>query len=95
MSGTVLVIMVVLGVLLLGPLRHWAGRHWALLASLAFGAAFGFVVGSILSTRFGLTPLAPLIGAVACGIEAAGTLPAGLRRLSRDGKDHEDDARRH
>jgi len=89
------VILIIVAVLLLGPLRHWAGRHWALLASMAFGAGFGFVVGSILSSRFGLTPLAPLIGAVACAIEAVRLLPCELRRLSWDGRDQEDDARRH
>lgn len=88
-------IVLIVAVLLLGPLRHWAGRHWALLVSMAFGAGFGFVVGSILSSRFGMTPLAPLIGAIACAIEAVAFLPCQLRRLSRDGRDREDDERRH
>ncbi|MCX6072003.1 MAG: hypothetical protein NTU91_14290 [Chloroflexi bacterium] len=89
------VFLIIVAVLLLGPLRHWAGRHWALLVSIAVGAGFGFVFGSILSSRFGVTPLAPLIGAIACAIDAVAFLPCQLRRLSRDGRDREDDERRH
>ncbi len=82
-------------VLLLGPLRRWAGRHWALLLSLAAGAVFGFVVGSVLTAMSPVPPWTPWLGAAACAVAAAESGPCWLRRMSRDGRSGEDDPRGH
>ena len=84
--GWLLVITVI--VLLLGPLRHWLGRHWAFLTSVAVGAALGLVLGGVLMARTGGTiPYLPLvfaaIGAAALGQEG----PTWLRKITKDGKD--------
>ena len=80
-------LIILVTVLLIGPLRRWAGRHWAFLTSASFGAVFGYVVGSVLLAMSPTIPsLAPLVGAIVCGIEAGLAGPAWLRHIERDGK---------
>ena len=83
--GWLLILLAV--VLLEGPLRNWAGRHWALLLSATVGAVFGYVVGSILTAMSPTMPcFTPLLGAVVCGIDAALAGPAWLRHIEKDGR---------
>ena len=80
-------LLILVMVLLIGPLRRWAGRHWAFLVSAAFGVVLGCVVGSVLLAMSPTIPsLTPLIGAIACGIEAGLAGPAWLRHIEKDGK---------
>ena len=74
-------------VLLLGPLRHWVGRHWAFLISIIAGAAFGFLMGAWAMARSGHSyPGLPLLWALVGAIAAGRVGPAVLRRIERDGK---------
>ena len=82
---TLLVLCVV--ILLLGPLRHWAGRHWALLVSVAGGAVSGFVLGAVLAGRFGAPAFTPLLAGLIGALAAGQSGPAWLRHIEKDGKD--------
>jgi peptidoglycan/LPS O-acetylase OafA/YrhL len=72
-------------VLLLGPLRHWAGRHWAFLVSLIGGATAGFILGSIL-IKFGAPTYVPLLAAIIFAVECARFGPEMLRDIEKDGR---------
>lgn len=72
-------------VILLGPLRKWAGRHWAFLFSVCTGAIAGFILGTIL-TRFGAPPITPLLGTIAFAVESGRLGPEILRHIEKDGK---------
>lgn len=78
---------VIVGVLLLGPLRRWFGRHWAFLASATGGALFGLVLGALVLRTCGGPAYLPLlwgaVGAIALGHRG----PSVLRRIERDGRD--------
>jgi hypothetical protein len=80
-----LLIVVVVLIMLFGPLRHWAGRHWAFLVSVVGGAIAGFVLGAFL-TRFGAPAITPLVGAIAVAIECGRLGPELLRQIEKDGK---------
>ena len=80
-----LLLVIIVIIMLLGPLRHWAGRHWAFLVSVVGGAIAGFVLGAIL-TRFGAPPVTPLVGAIAVAIECSRLSPELLRQIEKDGK---------
>jgi len=75
-------------ILLLGPLRHWVGRHWCLLASICIGGAFGWVLGAVVTAKLGCSvPYLPLLWA-ACGAVTVGRAgPACLRKIEKDGRD--------
>ena len=73
--------------LLLGPLRRWLGRHWALLVSVLFGALVGWVWGSFITMKLGpQNPLIPLVCAIALAIMCGRSGPKWFRRIERDGK---------
>ena len=72
-------------IILFGPLRHWAGRHWAFLISVFGGAIAGFIFGTIL-TRFGAPAFTPLVGAIAIAAECGRLGPEWLRQIEKDGK---------
>jgi hypothetical protein len=80
-----LLLIILVIVILLGPLRKWAGRHWAFLFSAFAGAITGFAIGTIL-TRFGAPPFTPLLGAIAFAIEGGWLVPEILRHIEKDGK---------
>jgi hypothetical protein len=80
-----LLLVIIVITMLLGPLRHWAGRHWAFLVSVVGGAIAGFVLGAIL-TRFGAPAVTPLVGAIAVAIECGQLGPELLRQIEKDGK---------
>ena len=75
------------GVLLLGPLRNWAGRHWALLVSVVAGGTGGMLLGGFLVAKGGgpaqLMLIVPVLCAIACGKSG----PRWLRTIEKDGKD--------
>lgn len=74
-------------VLLLGPLRHWVGRHWAFLVSIIAGAALGSFMGAWVIARSGSSyPGLPLLFALIGAIAAGRVGPAVLRQIERDGK---------
>jgi len=78
----------VLFVLLLGPLRPWVARHWALLLSILAGAGGGFMVGAlVLRSSGGGADLAmlPLLGALIGAVVLGDVGPAWLRRIEKDG----------
>jgi CHASE2 domain-containing sensor protein len=78
---------VILIILFLGPLRHWVGRHWALLFSTAMGAVIGLFIGGYIAAQCGSSyAWLPLVGAV-IGVATAGKVgPEWLRNIERDGK---------
>ena len=78
--------MIVVLVLLLGPLRPWAGRHWAFLTSVALGIGSGYLLGTFL-TRYGLPALTPVLGALAGAVALGDSLPVILRQIEKDGRD--------
>jgi hypothetical protein len=80
-----LVIMVL--VLLFGPLRRWAGRHWALLLSTSAGAVIGLFIGGFITAKCGPAyGWLPLAGALTGAFVAIGLGPKWLRDIERDGK---------
>ena len=75
-------------VLVLGPLRPWIGRHWALLASVLLGAAFGWIMGALVTgTCSASVPWLPLAWAVVGAIALGRVGPAWLRKIQKDGKE--------
>jgi hypothetical protein len=79
---------ILLIVLLLGPLRRWAGRHWALLIAAAAGGGFGWLMGTLVTGTLGSpVPFLPLLWALVGAAAGAQAGPALLRRLARDGED--------
>ena len=63
---------VIIIILLLGPLRRWVGRHWALLLSTMGGAVAGLMIGGYITAKCGssyawLPLVSALIGAAAAG----------------------------
>jgi CHASE2 domain-containing sensor protein len=86
---------IVLVVMLLGPLRPWIGRHWALLLSTITGAVIGLFIGGYIAAQCGSSyAWLPLVGAL---IGAASTGNAGaewLRHIEKDGKNGQS-SRRH
>ena len=89
-----LLIIIVALVLLLGPLRHWAGRHWGCLLSLVIGGLFGLLMGAWVVGSCGGPAFLPLLWAAVGAIAFARTLPAHLHKLGKDGRD-DDTPRRH
>ena len=87
-------LLIILPVLLLGPLRRWVGRHWALLISAVVGGILGLVLGSMLIAKTGGPAFLPLLWAAAGAIVLGQSGPAWLRKIERDGKD-ERSSRRH
>ena len=87
MSWSTILVLAVVTVLMLGPLRRWAGRHWAFLLSLVLGWTVGYGAGTFLVRRFGVNfPYLPLLwGLVGAAFFATGGL-AVLRRIEQDGK---------
>ena len=85
---------IVIIVLLLGPLRPWVGRHWALLISVTAGAMFGWILGTIVIAQSGTPPFMALLWSVVAAIAFGGSCPAWLRKLAGDGRD-EQSSRRH
>ena len=82
-------------VLILGPLRHSVGRHWALLLSVSAGAVVGWGAGMFVLSRFGCTtPHLPLLWALAGAVAFLSAGPAWLRKTQQDGRD-EQSSRRH
>jgi hypothetical protein len=79
---------VVLVVLFLGPLRPWAGRHWAALLASAVGAVAGWRLGAYLVgyARLDMPYVPPLMAVIFASALAAGWAPA-LRNLAKDGKE--------
>jgi len=78
----------VAAILLIGPLRHWVGRHWALIASVAAGGLAGWIVGALLLARTGApAPFLPLAGAVIGAVACGQSGPAWLRKMEKDGKE--------
>ncbi len=73
-------------IVLLGPLRRWAGRHWALLTSVGLAAVAGWWLGSLLSSFSANLSYAPIIGAIVFAIEALHHGPSFLRKLEEDGR---------
>jgi len=78
--------LIVLLVLLLGPLRRWAGRHWALLLSAAGGAIAGLILASALAAMGNVPPYTPLVAAVVGAVAFGRAGPGVLRRLEKDGR---------
>jgi hypothetical protein len=87
--------LIIFAVLLCGPLRPWARRHWTLLVSLPIGALAGGWLGSYLAARLTNMPFLPLAGALIGAFAAVIEGPAALRRWLNEcgGNDH--DTRRH
>lgn len=84
--------LLVIGILLVlfGPLRRWARRHWALLLSVLAGAVSGFVLGILTIAATGarsLCPGLPVVWALLWAIAFAKGGPAWLRHMEKDGKD--------
>lgn len=80
-----LLLIIIVIIILFGPLRRWAGRHWAFLVSIVGGAIAGFVLGAIL-TRFGAPAITPLVGAIVFAIECGRLGPELFRQIEKDGK---------
>lgn len=73
--------------LLLGPLRRWMGRHWALGISVIAGAVFGYVLGALVTGPWGGSdPHLPLIWGLVGAIASGNVGPRWLRHISEDGK---------
>ena len=87
---------VIIIILLLGPLRRWVGRHWAVLLSTMGGAVVGLMIGGYIAAKCGSSyAWLPLVGAL-IGAAAAGRVgPEWLRNIERDGKKNERFSRRH
>jgi hypothetical protein len=80
-----LLLAIIVVVLLFGPLRHWAGRHWAFLVSIVGGAIAGTFFGTFL-LKFGAPAITPLLGAIAFAIECGRLGPEWLRDIEKDGR---------
>jgi len=74
-------------ILFLGPLRRWAGRHWAFLTSVALGALCGWILGAVVFGMCGGNPIVPLLWAIVSAVAFARVGPAVLRKIDKDGKD--------
>ncbi len=86
---------VILIILLLGPLRHWVGRHWALLLSTVAGAIIGSFIGGYIAAKCGDSyGWLPLAGALIGAIAASNLGPEWLRYVERDGKNARSSRRR-
>ena len=86
---------ILLAAVLLGPLRRWIGRHWALLISIVFGAGAGFIAAAVLNAKCGgIYPFLPLIGILVGAIGAGQAGPAWLRHIEKDGRNGQS-SRRH
>ena len=73
-------------VLLLGPLRPWFGRHWAVIVSLTAGALFGLTAGMIYVHHSGSPAWLALLTTSIFASAALYYGPPWLRKIQKDGK---------
>jgi len=81
------VLLIIAFALLLGPLRPWSARHWALLTSLLVGAFLGWTIGSAIAAFCRHLWYMPALGTLLGAWELAAIGPGILRRIDKDGKE--------
>ena len=79
-------IFLAVAVLLLGPLRKWAGRHWAYLVSVTIGTIAGLAVGAWHVRTAGAPAHHGLLFVLVFALGVGHGLPGLLREIEKDGK---------
>ena len=79
-------LLIALIVLLLGPLRPWFGRHWAVIVSLTAGTVFGLMAGAMYVGHCGAPAWMALVTTLIFASAALYYGPPWLRKIQKDGK---------
>lgn len=85
---------ILLGVLFLGPLRPWLGRHWRLLGSVLAGGVVGLMAGNWMLRQGGGPWYLPWLWAAGAAVAFGSVGPAWLQGIAKDGRDDSSDRRR-